>query len=192
MRKNLFLLLSILSCVFISAQNSYRNLCSENWTFNKLNEFKKNKAKVPGTIHTDLFENQLIPDPFFGTNEKQLQWIENENWEYETKFNLTKSELKNQNIDIIFEGLDTYATIYLNGKLLLETDNMFRTWHTSVKDKLQIGENHLKIIFKPASNQLLISEKKKRRNYLTLYLETKKYLLEKRSISTVGIGDHDL
>ena len=62
-----------------------------------------------------------------------MQWIENENWEYETKFNLSKSELKNQNIDLLFEGLDTYATIYLNGKLLLETDNMFRTWNTSVK-----------------------------------------------------------
>jgi len=152
MHKKLLLLLSILCCGYVSAQNSYRNLCSENWTFNKQNESQKNKAKVPGTIHTDLFENQLIPDPFLGTNEKQLQWIENENWEYETKFNLTKSELKNQNIDIIFEGLDTYATIYLNGKLLLETDNMFRTWHTSVKDKLQIGENHIKISFKPASN----------------------------------------
>lgn len=152
MHKNLFLLLSFLCCGFISAQNSYRNLCSENWTFNKQNESKKYKAKVPGTIHTDLFENQLIPNPFVGTNEKELQWIENENWEYETKFNLSKTELKNQNIDIIFEGLDTYTTIYLNGKLLLETDNMFRTWYTSVKDKLQIGENHIKISFKPASN----------------------------------------
>jgi beta-mannosidase len=152
MRKNLFLLLSILCCGFVAAQNSCRNLCSENWTFNKQNESKKNKAKVPGTIHTDLLKNKLIPDPFVGTNEKQLQWIENEIWEYETKFNLTKSELKNQNIDIIFEGLDTYATIYLNGKLLLETDNMFRTWNKSVKNELKIGENHIKISFKSASN----------------------------------------
>ena len=90
-------------------------------------------------------ENKLIPDPFLGTNEKQLQWIEKENWEYETKFKLSKTELKNQNIDLLFEGLDTYATIYLNGELLLETNNMFRTWNVSVKNKLKIGENHLKI-----------------------------------------------
>ena len=151
MSKKLLILLSILYCSFIAAQNSYRNLSNENWTFNKQNETQKNKAKIPGTIHTDLFENQLIPDPFFGTNEKQLQWIENENWEYETKFHLSKSELKNQNIDILFEGLDTYATIYLNGKLLLETDNMFRNWNASVKDNVKIGENQLKIIFKSAS-----------------------------------------
>lgn len=136
----------------MTAQNYYRNLSTEKWTFHKQNDTKKNKATVPGTIHTDLFKNQLIPNPFLGTNEKDLQWIENENWEYETKFNLSKSEFKNQNIDLLFEGLDTYATVYLNGKLLLETDNMFRTWHKSVKDKLQIGENSLKIIFKSASN----------------------------------------
>lgn len=152
MRKKILFFITILCCSFITAQNSYRNLSSENWTFNKQNETQKNKVKIPGTIHTDLFENKLIPDPFSGTNEKELQWIETENWEYETKFNIYKSELKNQNIDLLFEGLDTYATIYLNGKLLLETDNMFRTWNTSVKDKLQIGENHLKIIFKSASN----------------------------------------
>ncbi|OGS82037.1 MAG: beta-mannosidase [Flavobacteria bacterium RIFCSPLOWO2_12_FULL_31_7] len=152
MVKNFFLLLLNLCFGLVSAQNSYRNLSSENWTFNKQNDSQKNKAKVPGTIHTDLLENKLILDPFLGTNEKELQWIEKENWEYETKFNLSKSELKNQNIDLLFEGLDTYATIYLNGKLLLETDNMFRTWNKSVKDKLKIGENHLKIIFKSASN----------------------------------------
>ena len=58
MCKKLFLLLSILSCSLLTAQNSYRNLSSENWTFNKQNETQKNKAKVPGTIHTDLFENK--------------------------------------------------------------------------------------------------------------------------------------
>ncbi len=145
------ILFLIFFCCFVSAQNSYRNLSSENWTFNKQNDSEKSKAKVPGTIHTDLFENKLIPDPFFGTNEKQLQWIETENWEYETKFILSKSELKNQNIDLLFEGLDTYATIYLNGKLLIETDNMFRTWNKSVKNELKTGENQLKIIFKSAS-----------------------------------------
>lgn len=150
--KKIILFTTLLYCSLITAQNSYRDLSTENWTFNKQNDSQKNKAKVPGTIHTDLFENKLILDPFFGTNEKQLQWIENENWEYETKFNLSKSELKNQNIDLLFEGLDTYATVYLNGKLLLETNNMFRTWHKLVKKNLKIGENHLKIIFKSASH----------------------------------------
>ncbi|WP_164496741.1 beta-mannosidase [Flavobacterium tibetense] len=140
----------IFICYSVSAQTSYRNLSTENWTFSKQNETKKHKATIPGTIHTDLFQNQLIPDPFFGTNEKQLQWIENENWEYETYFSLTKFELKNQNIDLEFEGLDTFATVYLNGKAVLETDNMFRKWTIAVKTHLKIGTNHLKVVFHSA------------------------------------------
>ncbi|WP_445715607.1 beta-mannosidase [Flavobacterium sp.] len=140
----------IFICYSVSAQTSYRNLSTENWTFNKQNEVKKHKATIPGTVHTDLFQNQLIPDPFFGNNEKQLQWIENENWEYETHFTFSKSELKNQNIDLEFEGLDTYATIYLNGKVVLEADNMFRKWTISAKSHLKIGTNHLKVVFHSA------------------------------------------
>ena len=148
-KKN-FVFLFCLNCFFIFGQTSYRNLSSENWTFNKQNETKKHKATIPGTVHTDLFQNQLIPDPFFGNNEKQLQWIENENWEYETHFTLSESELKNQNIDLEFEGLDTYATVYLNGKVVLEADNMFRKWNISAKSHLKIGTNHLKVVFHSA------------------------------------------
>ena len=86
----------IFFCYSVFGQTSYRNLSSENWTFNKQNEVKKHKATIPGTVHTDLFQNQLISDPFFGANEKQLQWIENENWEYETHFTISKAGLKNR------------------------------------------------------------------------------------------------
>ena len=147
---NKIFLFLILICCSVSAQTSYRNLSTENWIFNKQNEAKKHKATIPGTIHTDLFQNQLIPDPFFGANEKQLQWIENENWEYETHFILSESELKNQNIDLEFEGLDTYANVFLNGKVVLEANNMFRKWTISAKSHLKIGTNHLKVVFHSA------------------------------------------
>ncbi|WP_333694710.1 beta-mannosidase [Flavobacterium sp.] len=150
MVKDIFVFLCSLNCFFFFGQTSYRNLSTENWTFNKQNETKKHKATIPGTIHTDLFQNQLIPDPFFGANEKQLQWIENENWEYETHFSLTKSELKNENIEMEFEGLDTYATVFLNGNVVLEADNMFRKWIISAKSHLKMGTNHLKVVFHSA------------------------------------------
>ncbi len=137
----------IIICFSVSAQTSYRNLSSENWTFNKQNETKKHKATIPGTVHTDLYENQLIPDPFYGANEKQLQWIENENWEYESTFSLSEKEISNENIELEFDGLDTYATIYINGKMVLEADNMFRKWIISAKNHLKKGKNHLKIVF---------------------------------------------
>ncbi|WP_396218251.1 glycosyl hydrolase 2 galactose-binding domain-containing protein [Flavobacterium sp.] len=122
-------------------------MSSENWTFNKQNETKKHKASIPGTVHTDLYENQLIPDPFYGANERQLQWIENENWEYESTFSLSEKEISNENIELEFDGLDTYATIYINGKMVLEADNMFRKWIISAKNHLKKGKNHLKIVF---------------------------------------------
>lgn len=150
MVKDIFVFLCSLNCFFFFGQTSYRNLSTENWTFNKQNEAIKHKATIPGTVHTDLFQNQLIPDPFFGANEKQLQWIENENWEYETHFSLTKSELKNQNIDLELEGLDTYATVFLNGNIVLEADNMFRKWTISAKSHLKVGTNQLKVIFHSA------------------------------------------
>ena len=149
MFKKIFLIL-IIVCCSVSAQTSYRNLSLENWTFNKQNETKKHKATIPGNVHTDLYENQLIPDPFYGANEKQLQWIENENWEYETTFSLSEKEISNENIELEFEGLDTYATAYLNGKIVLEADNMFRKWIISAKNHLKKGKNNLKIVFQSA------------------------------------------
>lgn len=142
--------LFVLICCSVSAQNTFRNLSKENWTFNKQNDIVKYQATIPGTIHADLFENKLISDPFFGANEKELQWIEKENWEYETTFLITKEELQNQNSELQFEGLDTYASVYLNDFLILEANNMFRTWNVSVNEKLRIGKNHLKLIFKSA------------------------------------------
>jgi beta-mannosidase len=140
----------IFFCYSVLGQTSYRNLSSENWLFNKQGETKKHIATIPGTVHTDLFANQLIPDPFFGANEKQLQWIENENWEYETTFLLSEIEISNENIELEFEGLDTYATVYINGEIVLEADNMFRKWIISAKNHLKKGKNHLKIVFQSA------------------------------------------
>lgn len=150
MFKNLVLFFSLLLSCLLTAQTSHRNLSTENWTFNKQNDSQKYKATIPGTVHTDLFQNKVIPDPFFGANEKELQWIENENWEYETNFSLTSSEFKNQNIDLEFDGLDTYATVYLNGIVILEADNMFRKRTISVKSNLKKENNQLKIVFHSA------------------------------------------
>jgi beta-mannosidase len=140
----------LLFSFFGFSQNYSRDLAAENWLFKKEGDSKSYKANIPGTVHTDLFQNQLIPDPFFGANENQLQWIENESWEYETNFTLSKSELKSQNIDLEFEGLDTYATVFLNGKEVLIADNMFRKWTVSSKKHLKEGKNNLKVVFHSA------------------------------------------
>lgn len=143
-------ILTLLLPIFTLAQTSERNLNTEKWSFKKKGDVNWSFASIPGTVHTDLLQNKMISNPFFGNNEKQLQWIENEDWEYETVFLLSKKELAEQHIELQFDGLDTYAKVYLNNILVLEADNMLRTWKIDAKKHLKAGENKLYIVFESA------------------------------------------
>lgn len=143
--KRLVWLILFLTCNWVFGQKTVRDLSSEQWQFSKSGENKWLPATIPGTVHTDLLKNNLIPDPFFGTNEKKLQWIEVENWVYQTSFSITKNEIDNQNILLQFDGLDTDATVYLNDSKILSATNMFRTWEVEVKKLLKVGKNELRI-----------------------------------------------
>lgn len=138
--------------ILMNAQFSERNLSSEKWQFKNTKGASWLTATVPGTVHLDLVSNKIIPDPYKDENEKKVQWIENEDWEYQTRFKVSAKELENQNVDLLFNGLDTFSEIYLNGQLLKTTDNMFRKWTVPVKAYLKNGENHLQIKFKSAIN----------------------------------------
>jgi beta-mannosidase len=127
-----------------------RSLGGNNWKFRRVGETSWLPAIVPGTVHTDLLKNKKIPDPFYGTNEKQLQWIENEDWEYTSILKISSEELMQDHIELLFEGLDTYAEVFLNDSLILSADNMFRTWKADVKKYVVKGKNHLRILFKSA------------------------------------------
>jgi beta-mannosidase len=139
-------------CANSFAQNTYIEL-NRNWKFSKAGTNKWYPAVVPGTVHTDLLRNKLIPDPFFADNEKKLQWIDSCDWIYKTTFNCD-SLLKNYRIALRFEGLDTYADIYINNKLVQKADNMFRRWEIYTRDLLHSGNNELKIYFHSALNEV--------------------------------------
>ncbi|QIY90507.1 beta-mannosidase [Chryseobacterium gallinarum] len=134
------------------AQSLERSLSSESWQFKHSKENKWLSAKVPGTVHLDLMNNNIIQDPFKDENEKKAQWIENEDWDYQVSFSISSKELKNDHVNLVFNGLDTFSEIYLNGKLLRKTDNMFRKWEVPVKQYLRPGDNLLQIKFKSAVN----------------------------------------
>ena len=105
-------------------------------------------ATVPGTIHTDLLANGLIPDPFWRDNEKRLQWVGEEDWTYRTTFRADTRFLEAEVVELLFHGLDTFAEVLLNGEPILETDNMFRRWRVEVTRRLRDGENRLEIRFR--------------------------------------------
>jgi len=86
-------------------------------------------------------------------NEHDLQWIDKVDWEYKTTFLVEKTILKKDKIELDFKGLDTYADVFVNGKKVLVTDNMFREWQANVKKVLKVGENELHIIFKSPINE---------------------------------------
>ncbi|MFH1118389.1 MAG: glycoside hydrolase family 2 protein [Bacteroidota bacterium] len=132
----------------LSAQESYReHKIPENWQFRQLATMEWMPASIPGTIHTDLMAAGKIEDPYYRLNERKVQWIDKVNWEYRTSFKMTGKDLARQNIRLVFEGLDTWADVYLNGKLLLKADNMFVTWRVDAKPYLKTGENELRILF---------------------------------------------
>ncbi|WP_440897734.1 beta-mannosidase [Amphibacillus sp. Q70] len=123
-------------------------LTIQDWQFRQLNEGDWLEAVVPGFVHTDLRTHGLIDDPFYGTNERDQQWIDKQEWEYQSTFSVDQNLLKQDRIELIFHGLDTYATVYLNNEIILETENMFRVYRKEVKSLLTEGENQLRIHFK--------------------------------------------
>ena len=138
-------------CINLLAQQANIDL-NKNWQFTNANNIHWYKATVPGTVHTDLLANKLIADPFFGDNEKRLQWIDTCDWIYKTTFKVDEKQLSSKTAEIMFNGLDTYADVYLNDQLLLKADNMFRGWNVDVKPYLKTGKNILKIYFHSAKN----------------------------------------
>ncbi len=122
-------------------------LVDSKWQFSQASTDVWREAQVPGTVHTDLMREGLIPDPYYRLNERYVQWVDKCDWEYRTKFELSDKELSAPRLELIFEGLDTYADVYLNGKRILAADNMFRTWRVNIKRQATKGENELKIYF---------------------------------------------
>lgn len=119
----------------------------KNWSFHQGGQQKSYPATVPGTVHTDLLAQGLIEDPYNRVNEQEQQWIDKVDWEYWTSFDLAPATWARQHKVLRFEGLDTYADVYLNGKQILSADNFFRSWEVALGDELKEKGNELRIYF---------------------------------------------
>lgn len=100
-------------------------------------------ARVPGNVHTDLLAAGLIGDPYVGAAEAGLQWIGLADWEYCDHFDVDAATRTRAHAELVFEGLDTFADISLNGEHLLAADNAFRTWRVPVTGRLRAVGNEL-------------------------------------------------
>ena len=106
-------------------------------------------AIVPGVVHLDLMRAGLIPDPYLDDNESTLSWIGLVDWTYETTFTLRADELAAASVhELVFEGLDTVATVSLNDTVIAEVANQHRSYRFDVTRLLRDGENHLVVAFR--------------------------------------------
>jgi len=146
------LILIFFYSLIASAQETRTDL--QNWYFidasKSMNIDGMFPATVPGVVHTDLMDLYEGAFDFYknnNENSEKAKWFESQNWIYSTSFEMKESEIVNKNIELVFEGLDTYADVYLNDSLILRADNMFRTWIIPVQNSLQIGTNILEVHF---------------------------------------------
>jgi beta-mannosidase len=155
--------IAILALIWISAENDVlssqftttKGTITEmsilsNWEFRQAGTEKWMPATVPGTVHNDLMVNKVIENPFIGLNENDVQWVEKEDWEYKTTFQCSGEMLRKEVVELVFEGLDTYADVYLNGNKILTTDNMFVGHRLDCRPYLHAGNNELVIYFHSA------------------------------------------
>ncbi|WP_184671619.1 glycoside hydrolase family 2 protein [Rhodanobacter sp. A1T4] len=102
-------------------------------------------ATVPGTVQTDLLDAGLVSDPFVRDNEAAIQWAGLADWQYRTTFQVDRATLSRDHLELVFDGLDTFAEVYLNGHKLISADNMFRRWSIPAKTELHTGSNTLEV-----------------------------------------------
>jgi beta-mannosidase len=139
------------------------------------------KATVPGTVHTDLMAAGKIPDPFYRMNEKEVQWIDLQTWVYRRTFTVPAPLLTENVIELVAEGLDTYAAISVNGRPVGATANMFIEHRLRLDGLLQAGQNTIEISFDSPTLRSLELEKEHGR--LQVALEPQRVYVRKAQYS---------
>ncbi len=143
------------------------------WQLFRAGEAEGIPAVVPGCVHTDLLAAGLIEDPFYRDNELKVLWIGETDWVYRRTFSVPADLLAHQRVLLRCEGLDTLATVLLNGREIGRTENMFRTWEFDVRGLLRAGENEIEVRF---DSPMAYVRKRG----------------QERSLPAWGVGDHKL
>ena len=115
---------------------------------------KRIPAQVPGDITIDLYKAGLVEDPYYGMNYVDNTWVARTDFTYETELNVTEEMLAMPSIEIIFEGVDIYSDVYVNGKLVGSTENMFLQYRFEIKDFLKLGKNVLNVCMRSTLNKM--------------------------------------
>jgi len=102
-----------------------------------------------GSIQEKLVEMGELPNPYYGCNEEQFAWIENETWQLKSKFYLTEKEFNSKSLKLNFPNIDTYAEVFLNGEKIYSADNFFLSHQIEIRNNVICGYNEIKLVFTP-------------------------------------------
>jgi beta-mannosidase len=112
-------------------------------------------ANVPGNVELDLVRAGLLPDPFYADNIKRLRSLETYEWWYQRRIDIPET-FKDQACELVFDGLDTLATIWLNGEQVGQSSNMLVEQHFIITGALHPGEvNTVTVRLEPVINAAL-------------------------------------
>ncbi len=123
-----------------------QQLLNKEWKMRNTKDDTYIPALVPGSVYKDLLDNKKMENPFWKDNEKSAMDLMKNDYEYVTSFTPDPMLFECQKIELVFEGIDTIADVYLNDTQIGSTENMHRTWEFDIKSLLSKGENNLKII----------------------------------------------
>eukprot|EP01129_Flabellula_baltica_P008646 TRINITY_DN3459_c0_g1_i1.p1 TRINITY_DN3459_c0_g1~~TRINITY_DN3459_c0_g1_i1.p1 ORF type:complete len:875 (-),score=163.30 TRINITY_DN3459_c0_g1_i1:26-2650(-) len=150
MRREIFLFIVCISFRF-SFGVTVVDLNGE-WYVNNANGSVVTVGNVPGDIYTDLMNAKMIPDPYYRFNDFELRWVGLDHWSYKKVFQVSAQMMKLDQLLLVCEGLDTVASVSINGKPVATTDNMFRKYTFSVKEFLEVGSNNIVVNFQSATD----------------------------------------
>ncbi|XP_016079086.1 PREDICTED: beta-mannosidase [Miniopterus natalensis] len=102
------------------------------WKIRNGNRTLELPGEVPGCVHTALYQQKLIQDPYYRFNDLNYRWISMDNWTYSKEFQILFDVSKWQKVNLIFEGVDTVAEVLLNNVSIGKTNNMFKRYSFDV------------------------------------------------------------
>ncbi len=110
---------------------------------------------IPGDNFSALLEAGLIPDPYEGTHELELQWIGRSDWLLRRRFRVEADFLQGRRAFLRLEGVDSVAEVLLNGRPVASGTSLFQPLQAQVEEVLRAGENLLEVRLRSPEREAL-------------------------------------
>ncbi len=117
------------------------------------------QMEIPGDVHSALLQTGVLPDPYYGKNELDIQWVGRSEWVCTKEVTIDDAFMHGKQY-IVLESADTFVRVFINNNEVGTCHNMFRLWRFDVTDFLVKGQNIISLHFEP-SERYAIEEAKK-------------------------------